>query len=135
MQNHIKQSWIIIGLRFSFAAIFLSAVADRFGMWSMDVSAWGNWESFVTYTYSLNPWFPKRIIPLVSGIVTFLEIALSLLLILNYKVKQTAFLSSILLFLFVFAMSLTIGVKSMLDYGVLPLAFSAMALFYFSDKK
>jgi hypothetical protein len=45
-------------LRLAISLSFLSAVADRFGMWSIEISAWGNWNNFVAYTNNINPWFP-----------------------------------------------------------------------------
>ena len=36
-------------LRLSVAASMLSAVADRFGIWSKDVCMWGNMNKFVAY--------------------------------------------------------------------------------------
>ena len=47
-------------LRFGIGAGFLSAVADRFGLWPAEISAWGNWESFISYTKMINPYIPKR---------------------------------------------------------------------------
>jgi hypothetical protein len=35
-----------LSLRFAVGFGFLSAVADRFGMWPKEISAWGNWEDF-----------------------------------------------------------------------------------------
>lgn len=46
-----------IFLRLALSAGFLSAVADRFGIWSKEVSVWGNWDSFLNYTQVINPWF------------------------------------------------------------------------------
>ncbi len=42
-------------LRIALSLGFLSAVADRFGLWGKEVSAWGNWENFIAYTQKLNP--------------------------------------------------------------------------------
>lgn len=43
-------------LRLAIAGGFLSAVADRFGIWNSNI-AWGNWSNFVAYTQSILPWF------------------------------------------------------------------------------
>ena len=50
-----------IALRVALAAGFLSAVADRFGLWGMPGTpgvAWGDWSHFLTYTGRLNGFFP-----------------------------------------------------------------------------
>ena len=46
---------IKIFLRLGIGVGFLSAVADRFGLWPAEVSAWGNWENFLAYTQLINP--------------------------------------------------------------------------------
>lgn len=43
----MKSKIIKLFLRITIGVGFFSAVADRFGFWSKDVSAWGNWDSFV----------------------------------------------------------------------------------------
>lgn len=128
MKTHLQKYWIEIGLRFSLAIGFLSAVADRFGLWPEDVSAWGNWSAFKAYTAVLNPWFPSFLIPFVSWVATVLEIGLALLLFIGFKIELTAKISGFLLLSFALAMTLTTGVKGMLDYGVLPLTFAAFSL-------
>ena len=42
-------------MRLAIAFGFLSAVADRLGLWPEEISAWGNWESFLEYTQLINP--------------------------------------------------------------------------------
>lgn len=49
--NHV----IKLFLRLAISMGFLSAVADRFGLWSPEVSAWGNWDNFMAGTGQLNP--------------------------------------------------------------------------------
>jgi len=53
-------------LRLALAAGFLSAVADRFGMWGPPGApnvAWGTWQPFVEYVAKLNWFAPKHAIP------------------------------------------------------------------------
>ena len=130
MKFPLKKEWVEIGLRLSLGGVFLSAVADRLGLWPKDVSVWYTWESFIEYTAVLNPWFPLIIMPIIGGIVTGLEILFGIALLFNYKTNLMSKLSGVLLLLFALAMCLTTGVKSMLDYGVLPLSFSAFAFGY-----
>ena len=50
-------------LRLGIAVGFLSAVADRFGMWPAEISAWGNMDNFLAYTQVINPLLPESLIP------------------------------------------------------------------------
>ncbi len=50
------ESAIKLFARLAVGAGFLSAVADRFGLWGKQGDkgvAWGNWENFVNYTSTL----------------------------------------------------------------------------------
>ncbi len=55
-------------LRLAISIGFLSAVADRIGMWPKEVSAWGNWDNFLSYTQLINPWIPHQLIPTIGKI-------------------------------------------------------------------
>jgi hypothetical protein len=43
----VKVKLVKLFLRLSIGVGFLSAVADRFGLWSKDVAVWGNWDNFL----------------------------------------------------------------------------------------
>ena len=72
-------------LRLSLSAGFLSAVADRFGLWRKDLSAWGNWDNFIAYTKTLNPLVPQPLISVLGGVATALEVIFAIALLTNYK--------------------------------------------------
>ncbi len=72
-------------LRLSLSAGFLSAVADRFGLWSKELSAWGTWGSFIAYTQKINPLIPQSVIPFLAGTATFLELIFAVGLLSNFK--------------------------------------------------
>ena len=74
-------------LRLTVAASMLSAVADRFGIWSKDVCMWGNMNKFVAYTQSLIPYIPANAIPALAWIATILEIFIVYLSTYRAKVK------------------------------------------------
>ncbi|HWJ29221.1 MAG TPA: hypothetical protein VNS32_21960, partial [Flavisolibacter sp.] len=99
-------------LRISLSAGFLSAVADRFGFWDKAHSAWGNWQTFIHYTQTLNPWFPEPIIPFIGGLATLLEILFAIGLLTRFKTVFTATGSGVLLLLFALAMTLSNSVKA-----------------------
>ncbi len=115
-------------LRIALSAGFLSASADRFGMWPKEVSAWGNWQSFVDYTTSLNPFAPDSLVPFLAYAATGLEIALGLLLLTNFKTSWVAKASSALLLLFALSMTFSKSIKVPLDYSVFTASAAAFAL-------
>jgi putative oxidoreductase len=114
------------------AAGFLSAVADRFGLWGPAGSskvAWGNWKNFVAYTAVLNFFLPRWSAPILAVVVTMAETILGVLLILGLWQRATAALSAALLCLFALAMSVALGVKAPLDYSVFSAAAAAGLLY------
>ncbi|HQQ99055.1 MAG TPA: DoxX family protein [Cyclobacteriaceae bacterium] len=122
------QDAIKIFLRLSLAAGFLSAVADRLGIWSKEVSAWGNWENFLKYTATINPWMPDALIPAIGFIATAAEVLFAVCLLVGFKTEWVARLSGVLLLLFAVSMTLATGVKGPLDYSVYSAAAAAFAL-------
>lgn len=124
----MKAKLIKLFLRLAIGAGFLSAVADRFGFWSKEVSAWGNWSSFLAYTQSLNPLIPPSFIPFIGWASTLLEIVLGVCLIIGLKTSFTAKLSGWLLLLFALAMTFTRGIKVPLDYSVFTASAAAFGL-------
>lgn len=121
-------------LRLTIALGFLSAVADRFGLWSKDVSAWGNWENFLTYVQVLNPWVPISVIPAIGIIATALEVIFAICLLVGFKTNLVAKFSGYLLLLFAFAMIITSGFKGVLDYSVLTASAAAFGLSMLKEK-
>lgn len=115
-------------LRIAIAAGFLSAVADRFGMWREEISVWGNWQSFLAYTELLNPWFPASLIPTIGVLATAAEVVFAVCLILGFKTELFAKLSGILLLIFGLSMTFSTGIKGAFDYSVFAVAASAFAL-------
>lgn len=115
-------------LRIAIAAGFLSAVADRFGFWPKEVSAWGNWESFLAYTKQINPIIPASMIPALGGFVTAAEVVFALCLIIGFKTELIAKMSGSLMLLFALAMIITSGFKGAFDYSVLAASAGAFAL-------
>lgn len=130
----MKVKLIKLFLRLSIGAGFLSAVADRFGFWSKEVSAWGNWDNFIKYTQSLNPMIPPSFIPFIGWASTLLEIAFGICLIIGFKTSFTAKLSGWLLLIFALAMTFTRGIKAPLDYSVFAASAAAFGLSLIKEK-
>lgn len=121
-------------LRLAISLSFLSAVADRFGMWPQNVSAWGNWQSFVDYTQAINPWCPNELIPTIAIIATAAEIIFAIFLLIGFKTELFAKLSGFLLLIFALSMSFSIGIKAPFDYSVYSAAAAAFALSLMKNK-
>jgi uncharacterized membrane protein YphA (DoxX/SURF4 family) len=124
----MKEKIIKLFLRLALASAFLSAVADRFGLWPKEISSWGNWEAFLVYTQKINPWLPDFLIPAAGILATSAEIIFAICLILGFKTKLFAQLSGILLLLFALSMTFSIGVKSALNFSVFTASAAAFAL-------
>lgn len=128
----------VIFTRYALASAFLSAVADRFGLWGAPGTTnvvWGNYANFLDYTAVLNPWVPKPFIPVVGALATGLEIIFAVALIIGFKVKEAALASAVLLLIFAVSMALTVGVKAPLDYSVVTASAAAFLLFAVSQSK
>ncbi|HKT12524.1 MAG TPA: DoxX family protein [Terriglobia bacterium] len=125
-----------IFLRLALGISFLSAVADRFGLWGVYGQpniAWGNYGRFVSYTAKLNWFLPAMAIPAVAIVATAAETLLGLLLVLGWKTRMTALLSGILLCIFALAMTIALGVKASLNYSVFSAAGGAFLLATFTE--
>jgi uncharacterized membrane protein YphA (DoxX/SURF4 family) len=120
-----------VSLRLALGTAFLSAVADRFGLWGAygqpNVS-WGNYARFVAYTAKLNWFLPAAVFPAVALIATVAEIIFGLLLIVGWKTRVTALLSGVLMILFPLAMTMALGVKAPLNLSVFSAAGGALLL-------
>jgi thiosulfate dehydrogenase [quinone] large subunit len=130
----MNQIAIKLFLRFSISAGFLSAVADRFGLWSEKYSVWGNWNNFLEYTKLINPWFPESLIPAIGGIATGAEILFAICLILGFKTELVAKLSGALLLLFALSMTFSSGIKGAFDYSVFAASAGDFALSLLKEK-
>ena len=121
-------------LRIAISVGFLSAVADRFGMWPNEVSAWGNWNNFLEYTELINPWFPNSMITALGIMATSAEIVFAICLLIGFKTELFAKLSGFLLLIFGLSMTFSIGIKGALDYSVFIASAGAFALSTMKNK-
>jgi uncharacterized membrane protein YphA (DoxX/SURF4 family) len=109
-------------LRIGIGVGFLSAVADRFGLWGpfgQPNVEWGDFSRFLEYTHTLNWYLPAGIIPLLGGIATGAEILFGLLILVGWHTRVAALLSGLLLLTFGVAMTLALGIKAPLNFAVL----------------
>lgn len=130
----MSTKFIKLFLRFGIGLGFLSAVADRFGLWPADISAWGNWESFLAYTADINPLIPKLLIPTMGSIATAAELLFGVCLIIGFRTELVAKLSGYLLLVFALAITFSSGIKGAFDYSVFAASAGAFALSTMKDK-
>jgi thiosulfate dehydrogenase (quinone) large subunit len=121
-------------LRAAIALSFLSAVADRFGLWGASVSVWGNWKNFLSYTKVINPWIPDSMIPALGAAATLAEIVFAPALLIGFKTELVSRLSGLLLLLFALSMTFSTGIKGAFDYSVFSASAAAFALSLMKEK-
>lgn len=117
------------------AAGFVSAVADRFGVWGPRGAsnvAWGDFETFTSYAARINPWAPAAMVPFLAWAATALEVALAVALLAGFRLRWTGVVSGLLLLAFAAGMTVGTGVKTALDASVFAAAGAAFALAWLS---
>lgn len=118
-------------LRIALGIGFLSAVADRLGLWGPPGTpnvAWGNFHNFLAYTAKLNPWFPASWIPTLGWIATVCEFTFGLALIIGYRTRLAAVLSGLLTLVFAISMVCAVGIHAPLSYSVFAVSASSFLL-------
>jgi len=104
-------SWL---LRIALATGFLSAVADRFGLWGPPGSPGVAWEDLVrfnAYVAKLNWFMPARLIPLVGWASTVAEAGLALALLIGWNLRWVSLASALLLLSFAATMTVALGAQ------------------------
>ncbi|KQO22883.1 DoxX family protein [Flavobacterium sp. Leaf82] len=125
----IPQAGLI--LRIILGITMLSAVADRFGLWGAPGDpgvAWGNWENFIAYTHTLNPFVSKSIAGILGILATSFEIVFGIFLIIGFKTRIIALGTSALMLLFALSMAISVSIKAPFDYSVLTSSAAALLL-------
>lgn len=120
-----------LAARLALAASFLSAVADRLGVWGGPGTAgvtWGNYRAFLDYSQTLLPIFPASVADVLATVATGLEVLFAVLLLSGIQLKWAALGSALLLGVFALSMTLTAGFKPALDYSVWTAAAAALLL-------
>ncbi|MGW1540109.1 hypothetical protein ACWCPM_07555 [Streptomyces sp. NPDC002309] len=108
-------------VRLALAAGFLSAVADRWGLWGAqgtDGVAWGTFGAFVDYTGDLAPYLSGWLLDTAAVATTAAELLLGLALFLGLALRWTAWLSAGLLAVFGLSMAFFMNPQAPLSYSV-----------------
>lgn len=127
-----------LAARIALAAGFLSAVADRFGIWGAPGArnvSWGDWQHYLQAVAFLNGFAPKALVPVIGVLSTAAELCLGILLLIGYQLRWTAYAAAALLLVFATAMTLSLGVKAPLDYSVFAAAGAAFLLGAYSGQR
>ena len=117
--------------RLALGASFLSAVADRFGLWgpygAKNVS-WGDFAHFVEYAGAVTSLFPSSLTVPFAWSATVAETLFGILLIAGFKTRMVSVLSGLLLLSFAMGMVTGLGIKTPFDYSVFSAAAAAFLL-------
>jgi uncharacterized membrane protein YphA (DoxX/SURF4 family) len=113
----IAACWVV---RLALAASFLSAVADRLGLWGPPGAAGVAWGS--------NWFLPSGLVPVVGWAATACEVTLAIGLLIGWRLHWVAFVAGILLTAFAVMMAVALGPKSPLAYSVPSAAGAAFLL-------
>ncbi len=117
--------------RAALATGFLSASADRFGLWGAPGSkgvVWGNWANFAAYSESLNSFAPNFLQEPLAMAATAAEIILGICLFIPRLTEYAAIFSGLLLLTFGLVMTISLGPKAPLDYSVFSASSAALLL-------
>jgi uncharacterized membrane protein YphA (DoxX/SURF4 family) len=117
--------------RFALGASFLSAVADRFGLWGphgAKNASWGDFAHFVEYTGAVTSLLPSSLTVSFAWAATVAETLCGILLIAGFKTRIASAISGFLLLSFAMGMVTGLGIKKPLDYSVFSAAGAALLL-------
>ena len=115
-------SYATLLLRIGLGVGFLSAVADRLGLWGafgQPNVEWENFSRFLENTHTLNWYLPAGMILPLGILATGAEILFGLLLLVGWRTRAAALSTALLLLTFAVAMTLALGIKAPLNYAVL----------------
>jgi uncharacterized membrane protein YphA (DoxX/SURF4 family) len=118
-------------LRLALAAGFLSAVADRFGLWGPAGApgvGWGGFAPFLDYTGKLLWFLPAGLVPAAGWAATVFEVALAIGLLVGVRLRAVALATGVLLSMFAVTMMVALGPEPPLSYSVWSAAGGAFLL-------
>lgn len=122
----LLRSFSAVFARLALGTVFLSVVADRFGLWGPPGApsvAWGAFGPFLENVRLLNPFLPESLVAPVGWMVTAAELTLGVLLLLGWRTRWVALGSGGLLLIFAVSTAVAFGLKVPLNYSI----FSASA--------
>ena len=128
MSDRIRSTAVAaIFLRLALAAGFLSAVADRFGLWGPPGTpgvAWGGFDPFLAYTGKLLWYLPPALVPAAGWAATVLAVGL----VAGVRLRVVALASGVVLWVFAATMTVALGPEPPLSSSVWSAAVGAFLL-------
>src|ERR1700757_5098691 len=124
--------------RLALGASFLSAVADRFGLWGppgAKNASWGTFDHFVQYTGEVMSLFPSSLTVSFAWAATVAETLFGILLIAGFKTRMASVFSGLLLMSFALGMVTGLGIKKPFDYSVFSAAAAAFLLAFWEPDR
>jgi len=118
-------------VRLALAASFLSAVADRLGVWGPPGAsgvAWGSVPKYEEYVAQLNWFLPAGLVPVAGWAATSAEVLIAFGLVIGWRLPWVALAAGLLLTTFAVTMAVALGLKPPLDYSVPSAAAAAYLL-------
>ncbi|EQC48729.1 DoxX family protein [Bacteriovorax sp. BSW11_IV] len=106
-------------IRMTLAITYFWVVADRLGFLGPAGNVgvvWGDFDKFLEYTATLNPWFPRGLSDFLGYVVTIVEVILGILLISNNFIKYASLASVLLLIIFTLSMTFSLGITEAYDF-------------------
>jgi putative oxidoreductase len=126
-----RRWWITSPLRIFVGIAFVSAVCDRLGFFGGPGTpgvSWGTFGNFIIYTGQVNPFLPKAVIPGLAVIESIIEGILGLGMLFGGALRVTVWMSSALLFVLGFAMTISLGFSSTFPFAVFVLAAGVLVM-------
>lgn len=131
---HISQgAWPAATLfaRASLAAGFLSATADRFGLWGPPGTVnvfWGNFEGFKGNVVVLAPYLSTTLVNVVAWGASVLELVFAVALLLGVALRYVSVASAATLVAYGMSMVFNMGIQSVFNYAIFTAASAALLL-------
>src|SRR4029434_3393062 len=119
-------TYTMLYVRLALGITLLTAVTDRFGLWGPPGTsnvAWGNFDNFLAYAATLNPYLPTAWIPTVGWGGTLAGVVWCLAPLVGFQTRRVAVVSGLMLLAYALGMIMGFGIKAPLSYSV----FSASA--------
>jgi putative oxidoreductase len=124
----VAACWVV---RLALAASFLSAVADRLGLWGPPGTSgvsWGSVGRYEEYVAKLNWFLPRALTSPAGWAATVAEVLIAVGLVVGWRLRWFALAAGLLLIAFAATMSVALGPKPPLDYSVPSAAGAALLL-------
>ncbi|AUI66003.1 MULTISPECIES: DoxX family membrane protein [Glaesserella] len=121
-------------LRFSVATSMISAIADRFNLWSPEMTVWGTMDAFIQYATPAMFYIPDPLMPAAAWFATIVELIAAITLLLGFKTELSAKISGIVLAVFALSMTFSFGIKSVFDYSVFNATAAAFSILLIKEK-